>query len=83
MRNVRFNDDVIKHLRALVRDSSKGNEFRNALTKVYQSGYDNGHEDAYRDARQKLQEAVSHANQGASAGDNSDGIVGEPSSTVE
>jgi len=72
MRNVRFNDEVVKHLRSLVRDSAKGEQFRTALTKIYQAGYDNGQDAAYQDARQKLQEIASNDNQSPSAGNVAD-----------
>lgn len=54
MRNVRFNDDVIKELRKLLRDSGKGAQFRAALTKIYQAGYDNG----LSESTKKIQEVL-------------------------
>lgn len=69
MRNVRFNDDVVKELRRLVRNANLGNEFKAALVKIYQAGYDNG----LTEAKRKIQEVL-HANQSASPSDNDDGV---------
>lgn len=69
MRNVRFNDDVVKELRRLVRNANLGNEFKAALSKIYQAGYDNG----LLEAKRKIQEVL-HDNQSASSSDNDDRV---------
>lgn len=56
MRNVRFNDDVVKELRRLVRNSNLGSELKAALVKIYVTGYDNGLADASRKIREVLNE---------------------------
>lgn len=58
MRNVKFDADVVKELRRLVRDSSKGLELQAALSKIYSTGYDNG----LAEATKQIRRAVTNVN---------------------
>lgn len=79
MRNVHFTPQVVKELRRLVRDSSKGNELQAALKKIYTTGFDNGQ----AEATSRIKEVLDAHNESASAGHNDDGIIVQPDSGVE
>ncbi len=59
----RFDDEVVKEFRRLVRNSELGNEFKAALQKIYKAGYDNGFNEAVRQAVQSVRREQTLANQ--------------------
>ena len=69
MRNVKFSPEVVKELRRLIRDSSKGTEVQAALRKIYTTGYDNGQAEATK----RIKEVLSANNQSPNPSHDVDG----------
>jgi len=78
--NVHFNDEVVKEFRRLVRNSNLGNEFKAALSKIYKVGFENGFQEAVRQASEYVKKEQDANNQSASAGNDNDRVVLQPSS---
>lgn len=77
MKNVRFDDEVVKEMRRLARDYKHRDAFIAALTKIYTTGYDNGLGDSTR----KIREVLDVNNKSANPSNNDDGVVVQPSSS--